>query len=76
MEISRFRDVAAVAGAARQNRAVYRANGPDRSSLTFGADASSWVRITPPCDLDLAISMASALEKPRCHFVASQNRRL
>ncbi len=39
MEFSRFRDVAAVDGAARQNRAVYRPNAPGRSSLTFGADA-------------------------------------
>jgi len=39
MEFSRLRDVVAVDGAARQNRAVYRANAHGRSSLTFGADA-------------------------------------
>ena len=76
MEFSRFRDVAAVDGAARQNRAVYRANAPGRSSLTFGADARSWVRITPRCDPGLAISMVCMRELSRCGFIASRNRRL
>ena len=73
MEIFRLRDVAALDRAARQNRAVYRANAPGRSSLTFGADAQGWVRITPSSDRGLAISMVCTRELSRSRFVASRN---